>query len=417
MTKVSSHSPHRVAYVLKRYPRYSETFVVNEILAHEAAGLEIYIFALRPPTDPYFQPAISQVQAPVAYLCDEHVRADALWSELHQLGSDFPRTWNQLNACGKASGIEVYQAARLARELRDRRIEHIHAHFATTAATVARMSSLFTGVPYTFTAHAKDIFHESIDPSELAQKIDGAAGVVTVSDFNVRFLNAQFSDCAPKVRRIYNGLDLAHFPFAMPLRRPAKIVAVGRLIEKKGFDSLIEACARLRQSGVDFQCEIIGGGELEQALRHHIDELNLDTTIHLVGPRPLTYVKKAVGQAAILAVPSVTASTGDRDGLPMVLLEAMALGTPCVATAVTGIPEAVRNEETGLLVPEHQPEALASAMNRLLVDVDLCVEIACTARSLVEREFDIHRNAAALRDLFSDCRREKVPPLTLAEVG
>ena len=414
---VDGRSPNRVAYVLKRYPRYSETFVVNEILAHEAAGLEIYIFALRPPTDPYFQRAISQVQAPVAYLCGEHVRADALWSELHQLSNDFPSTWSQLNECGKASGIEMYQAARLAHEIRDRQIEHIHAHFATTATSVARLSSLFTGIPYTFTAHAKDIFHESVDPSELLQKIDSAAGVVTVSDFNVRFLNAQFSECAPKFRRIYNGLDLEQFQFAKPDRRPPKIVAVGRLVEKKGFDSLIDACALLRQSGVDFQCEIIGGGELEPALRHHIDELNLDTMIHLVGPRPLTYVKEAVRQAAILAVPSVTASTGDRDGLPMVLLEAMALGTPCVATSVTGIPEAIRNEETGLLVPERQPEALASSMNRLLVDVDLRVRISCAARSLVEDEFDIDQNAAVLRDVFSACRQSTVPSLTLAEVG
>src|SRR5262245_52307266 len=188
----NSRPASRVAYVLKRYPRYSETFVVNEVLAHEIAGLEICIFALRPPTDPHFQEAISRVLAPVVYISGEHIRADALWSVLHGVGSDFPRTWPQLNACGDASGSEMYQAALLARELEARQIDHIHAHFATTAATVARLSSLFTGIPYTFTAHAKDIYHESVTRSELRQKIESAARVVTVSDFNLSFLSEEF---------------------------------------------------------------------------------------------------------------------------------------------------------------------------------------------------------------------------------
>jgi colanic acid/amylovoran biosynthesis glycosyltransferase len=293
----------------------------------------------------------------------------------------------------------------------------VHAHFATTAASVARLSSLFTRIPYTFTAHAKDIFHECVDPSDLMQKIDAAAGVVTVSDFNVHFLNDQFSDCAHKVQRIYNGLDLGQFPFAKPDQRSAKVLAVGRLVEKKGFDSLIDACFLLRQSGTVFCCEIIGAGELEPLLRRHIADLHLERVIRLAGPRPQTAVKEAIRQAAILAVPSVTASTGDRDGLPMVLLEAMALGTTCVATSVTGIPEAVRHEETGLLVPERQPEALAAALKRLLTDVDLRVEMACAARNLIEDEFDIRRNAGLLRDFFSDGRLVDAPPPAFAEVG
>jgi colanic acid/amylovoran biosynthesis glycosyltransferase len=201
-----------------------------------------------------------------------------------------------------------------------------------------------------------------------------------------------------------------------PVRRQPKIVAVGRLVEKKGFDVLIEACALLRQRGAAFQCEIIGGGELEPLLRRHLEELKLETVIHLAGPRPLTYVQQAIRQAAVLAVPSVTASTGDRDGLPMVLLEAMALGTPCVASSVTGIPEAIWNGETGLLVPERQPETLASALQRLLSDVDLGIETACAARKLIEDEFEIHRNAAILREVFSGCHA-KAPNLALAEVG
>jgi glycosyltransferase involved in cell wall biosynthesis len=417
VTSCNDESPIRIAYVVKRYPRFSETFVVNEILAHEAAGAEIQIFALHPPADTHFQPAIAAVRAPVTYLLGSHIRADMLWSLLQRLGSELPDFWNQLGAAENASGTELYQAARLALEVRSRGITHIHAHFATTAASVARLASLFTGVPYTFTAHAKDIFHELVDPVELAQKLAGAAGVVTVSDFNVRFMAGQFHESAHKLRRIYNGLDLNQFAFTAPDERPPKIVAVGRFIEKKGFGDLIDACAVLRGWGVEFQCEIIGGGELVPSLAMHIRDLNLESAIQLAGSRPLNYVQQSLRQAALLAVPCVTAANGDRDGLPTVLLEAMALGTPCVGTSVTGIPEAIRNEETGLLVPERQPQELAVAIQRLLADGELRVRIARAARSLVERQFDIHRNAAELRAFFSACQRASARPLALAEVG
>jgi colanic acid/amylovoran biosynthesis glycosyltransferase len=407
----------RIAYVVKRYPRFSETFIVNEILAHEAAGQDIHVFALHPPVDQYFQAAIAKVRAPVTYLTADSVRADGLWSQLQQAAGEWSGLWTQLSAAGKASGNEVYQAARLALEIRARGIDHLHAHFASTATTVARLASLFTGIPYTFTAHAKDIFHEAVDSVDLGHKIDCAAGAVTVSDFNVEYLAAQFDGSANKLRRIYNGLDLAQFEFSKPDRRPPKIVAVGRLVEKKGFDDLIRACALLREEGVGFQCEIVGGGELERALRQCIADLHLDGIVQLSGPRPLTYVQDAIRQAAVLAVPSVTASSGDRDGLPTVLLEAMALGTPCVATSVTGIPEAIRDGATGLLVPERQPAELASAIKRLMLDVGLRMRLAAAARRVVEQQFDIRQNAAKLREFFLSCGKSRVSPLSLAEVG
>jgi glycosyltransferase involved in cell wall biosynthesis len=409
--------PNRVAYVLKRYPRYSETFVVNEILAHEAAGLQIDIFALRPLADTHFQPAIAQVRAPVTYLAADHLRADALWSLLQKVGRDAPRAWNHLPAASRLSGSEVFQAARLAEEIRRRGIDHVHAHFATLATSVARLASLFSGVPFTFTAHAKDIFLDEVDPGDLAEKISAAAGIVTVSDFNVQFLSAQFDDAAPKLCRIYNGLDLEKFQFASPHQRPPRIVAVGRLVEKKGFDDLIEACALLRQSGLEFSCQIIGGGECDAALRGQVDQLNLGALVELVGSRPLSYVQEAIRQAAVIAVPCVTAASGDRDGLPMVLLEALALGTPAVATSVTGIPEVIRHDETGLLIPERRPRELADSLRRLLLDAELRVRLASAARGVIEQQFDIHRNVARLRDFFAASHHATTPPLSLAEVG
>ncbi len=416
MTRVD-HMPKRIAYVVKRYPRFSETFIVNEILAHEAAGVEVHIFSSRPSDDSHFQPAICRVRGAVTHLNTDFGRADGFWSLLQQLASEVPGVWEHLAAAGKATSGDVFQAACLAQEIRARGIDHIHAHFATSPTTIARLASLFTGIPYTFTAHARDIFHENVDPADLAQKLAGAASVVTVSDFNVRFLSAQFEESAHRIRRIYNGLDLKHFEFAEPDRRPPKILAVGRLVEKKGFDVLIEACGLLARSGADFQCEIVGGGEREAALRQQIDEMNLSDMIELVGPRPLSYVQEAMREAAVSAVPCVTASTGDRDGLPTVLLEAMALGTPVVATSVTGIPEIVHNERTGILIDERQPQELAAAIQRLLSDARLRVRLAVAAREVIERNFDIHRNAAELRDIFSAGRQVNPPALTLAEVG
>jgi glycosyltransferase involved in cell wall biosynthesis len=415
---LSTTTPRRIAYVVKRYPRFSETFIVNEILAHEAAGCEVYIFTERGSNDSHFQPVICQVRAPITYLLGDAnvIRADALWSQLQQLAAQSPERWGRLAATEAVTGNEVFMAAVMAHEVLRLGIDHIHGHFATSAATVARLASLFSGVPYTITAHAKDIFHESVEPADLAVKFDGASSVVTVSDFNVEYLTSRFPDQAHKIRRIYNGLDLRKFEFVRPERRPRKILAVGRMVEKKGFDDLVRACALLLEAGVDFECEIVGGGECFEALRQQVDELQLGDVINLMGPRPLSYVQEAMRKAAVFACPCVTASTGDRDGLPTVLLEAMAWGTPVVATSVTGIPEIVKNERTGLLIDERQPRALAAGLQRLLDDEQLRVRLAIAAREAVERDFDIHCNAAKLREVFAESRRT-APALTLAEVG
>jgi colanic acid/amylovoran biosynthesis glycosyltransferase len=399
----------RVGYVLKRYPRYSETFVVNEILAHEAAGAELEIFALRPPNDTHFQNSISRVRAPVTYLPSEGVKAADLWAALEALGAEAPRAWPALAGASGASAIEVYQAALLARAARRRGITHLHAHFATTAACVARLAARFGGLTYTFTAHAKDIFHEEVDPTDLARKLRDAAGVVTVSDYNLRHLRATYGPSAARVERVYNGLDLAEFNYLPPRERPARVASVGRLVEKKGFGVLIEACARLARDGRRFECVVAGAGELEAELREQVARLGLGASVRLVGPRPQGEVVRLIQSSAAFAAPCVVGADGNRDGLPTVLLEAMASGTPCVSTDVTGIPEILRDGETGLMVAQHDPPALARALARLLDDADLRVRLAEGARRLVEAEFDIKRNAARVRELFRRAAREHAP--------
>lgn len=395
----------KVGYVVKRYPRYSETFIVNEILAHEAAGTEVEIFSLLHPDDGHFQDAISRVRAPVTYLPAKGLKAQDLWSAFEDALGILPGLWDSMEAARGEDVRYVYQAVVLAREARLRGIGHLHAHFATASATVARLAARFAGMPYTFTAHAKDIFHESVRHEDLRRKLEDAAGAITVSDYNLRYLRETFGMAADGVRRIYNGLELERFPYSPPDERPPVIVAVGRLVEKKGFADLIEACSILERDGLDFRCRIIGTGEQEPALRMGISRLGLRDRVELLGPRPQRELVERVRDAAVFAAPCVVGGDGNRDGLPTVLLEAMALGTPCVSTDVTGIPEVLRDGKTGLMVPQHDPAALASAVGRLLGDRTLRTRLAGRARRLIEARFDVHRNAALLREVFSEATR------------
>lgn len=391
----------RVAYVLKRYPRYSETFIVNEILAHEEAGLDVEIFSLRLPEEAGFQDAISRVRSRLTYLQARRARLAEFWEKIGEASEVVPDIFGKLEYAKDSRPELVLQAAWLAREARLRGITHLHAHFGTEATTVARLASHFAGVPYTFTAHAKDIFHEYVVREDLERKLSDAAGVVTVSNYNVEYLREKYGSAASNVRRIYNGLDLEGFPYTEPRERPPRIVSIGRLVEKKGFPVLVEAAKVLAERGRDFECRIIGGGLLEEELRAHVRDLGLENVVELPGPLPQSEVKGEIRSASAFAAPCVTSGDGDRDGLPTVLLEAMALGTPCVSTDVTGIPEVVKDGETGLMVPQNDPVALADALERLMEDSGLRVRLAENAREVIEVNFDVKRNAARLRETFA----------------
>jgi len=410
--------PMRVGYVVKRYPRYSETFIVREILAHEEAGLEIEIFSLHPPDDTHFQDLIARVRAPVHQLSAVGARVADFWSAFERAREVIPDLGTALDAArGEAAG-HVYQALRLAHAITVRGIHHLHAPFAHEPTTVARLASRFTGVPYSFTARAKDIFHEGVRSDDLERKLREAAGVVTITEFNLAFLRATYGAAADHVEQIYNGLDLTEFTYEAPTERPPVILSVGRLVEKKGFSYLVEACAILARRGRDFTCRIIGGGELEADLRRQIAASGLDTRVELMGPHPQNEVIRQMRSAAVFTLPCIVADDGDRDGLPNVLFESMALGTPCVSTDVTGIPEILHDGETGLMVPQRDSAALAAALERLLADQALRLHLSTSARRLIEAEFDARRNAAKRRALFRrvSFRDDRTPLAAAVEV-
>ena len=399
----------RVGYVLKRYPRYSETFIVTEILAHEASGIEVEIFSLKPPDDAHFQDAIARVKAPVHYLSTEGLKLVDFWEALRTASQALPGIWNALGTARDQDVREVYQAVQLTHIAYQKNIDHIHAHFATSATSVARLSSLFSGVPYSFTAHAKDIFHESVSSKDFQDKLDDAAGIVTVSEYNASYLRENYRIAADNIRCIYNGLEIERFPYSDSSVRPPLVIAVGRLVEKKGFADLIEACGLLDRRGCNFTCQIIGTGELEDYLRATIDSLGLKGRVTMIGAIPQFEVIQRVMRAAVLTAPCIVGTDGNRDGLPTVLIEAMALGTPCISTDVTGIPEVVQDGKTGLTVRQHDPAGLAAAIERLLSDPPLRRELGVRAREMVEEKFNSRNNAESLRSVFLAAAPVKIP--------
>lgn len=395
----------RVAYVLKMYPRFSETFIVNEILAHEAAGVDLRIVSLRPPTDGRFHPALAEVRAPVTYLDHRGLRSSSLWDLLRRRsveGRDLADVLPQLLAADVGDAVQALELAELAE--RDG-IDHLHAHFGSVATTVARLASLLTGIPYSFTAHAKDIFHDDVDDRDLGTKIDDAATCITVSDFNARHLR-RLTEHPSRITRVYNGLHLDRFPFDDRGERPPSVIAVGRLVEKKGFADLVSAVRLIRERGRDVTCRIVGSGPLEGALRDQVDAADLGDVVELTGPLPQHAVADAVRSASVMVAPCVVGDDGNRDGMPTVLLEAMALGTPCIATPVTGVPELIRHGHNGVLVPERDPGALATEILTLIDDTERRRALAHEARRTIEADFDIVRQAAQLRRCFRTDRTD-----------
>jgi colanic acid/amylovoran biosynthesis glycosyltransferase len=386
------------AYVLKMYPRFSETFILGELLARERAGERLEVISLRQPVDGRFHAALAQLKAPVTYLPTTSSASEA-WRQLRNARSARQAITAHLDELLDAEAGDAVQAVRLAELVRERGIGHLHAHFASVATTVARLASLLSGVPYSFTAHAKDIYHQSVDAEDLRRKLADAHHVVTVSDYNLAHLRETYGPDADRVQRVYNGLDLTDAAWSDPADRAPLIVAVGRLVEKKGFDVLLDALALLHQRRPEARAVIAGDGALADDLRAQRDRLGLQDVVHLPGPVPQTEVRDLLARAAVFAAPCVVGPDGNRDGLPTVLLEAMAAGAPAVSTDVTGIPEVVRDEETGLLVPQHDPVRLAVALEQLLTDRALSSRLSRAARALVESSFDVHVQARALREL------------------
>ena len=401
--------PARTAYVLEVYPRFSETFVVTEILAREAQGEDLRLFSLRPPADPRFHPELARVRAGVTYVPVPGSIVEG-WSLLGESNAVVPgfarRLTDALPRLLPMDPVEAHQGVALAAEFVRQGVTHAHAHFGTMPTRVTAVAAELAGIPFSFTAHAMDLFSADVDLGVLLDLARRAHHVVTVSDFNERFLRQLPGGADLPVHRVYNGLELARFPYRDPGPRGEvlRVAAVGRLVEKKGLSFLLDAAARLVSDGVGIEVRLAGGGPLHEELLGRVRSLDLEQHVVFLGPRTQGEVVELLRWADVLAAPCVVAQDGNADGLPTVLLEAMATGVPCIASDVTGIPEIITasagagdGRATGILTRAGSVDDLVDAIAHCAAN-DL-TDMARAARHLIETRFDSRRQARLLLEL------------------
>jgi glycosyltransferase involved in cell wall biosynthesis len=401
----------QLAYLLKRFPRLSETFILHEILALEHQGIDLRLYSILEPAEEVIHRDVSRVRARITYFpAGSKALVDVVRNHLSLLQRT-PRRYLSVVAYitrkrrSVAALKHFARAGWLAAELEREGVTHLHAHFAHGPASVAHFVSLLTGMPYSFTAHAKDIY--TSPPDLLAVKMRAARFVVTCTGFNVEYLNSLTSDLPSEhVRRIYHGVDLSKFRPRTEMgavqnpQDTAIVLAVGRLVEKKGFSYLIAAFGRLIEQGVNAKLLIVGSGPDRDSLYRRVRELELSDKVTFLGARTQDEVIDIYRQATVLALPCIVTENGDRDGIPNVLVEAMRMGVPVISTSISGIPELVRDGESGVLVPPRDDEALARGIARLLADSNLRLRMSQAAMQRVCDEFDLSVNAEHLANLF-----------------
>jgi glycosyltransferase involved in cell wall biosynthesis len=428
-----------IGYVLKSYPRMSETFIANEIFLLERLGLKLRLFSILDLSDPQRHAVVDATRAPVSYLPQVTPLNEAPfgvwlrrnapkffsshWRLLKTRPGDYARTLLdalRLSLKHRRSSWrrpetgfvkEFLQAGCIAqRVLEAGSIRHLHAHFCHTATTVAMFTSRLCGVPFSFTAHAKDIYVRALNPGDLLQtKMRRAKFVVTCVKANQESL-ALLGVKETPIYNIYHGLDARRFaPRADTADEPATpvLLSVGRLVEKKGFPILIEACRLLKDKGYQFECQIIGAaGPCARQVASLIQELRLEETVTLRPAVTQEELREVYQQATLFALPCQIAGNEDRDGIPNVLVEAMASGLPVVSTNISGIPELIESGVNGLLAPQKDARALADAIAELLDAPALRRKLGAAAREKVCRLFDAESNILALHSLFLGCLSE-----------
>jgi glycosyltransferase involved in cell wall biosynthesis len=412
--------PERVIYVVRSWPRLSQTFIVNEVRALERAGTDLAIFSMVRSGESLVQPEVDDVRAPIDYLED---RAGLpLLQQLHAylvvLASAplrFVRTFlfslrrpDLAAGYGECSTLECFaQAVAITAEVRRMRatgdrVEHLHAHFAHDPALVGLLAARLGGLRFSFTAHARDLLQ--IPPSSLIARAADAVALVTCCEANAGYIASVVPPgIRPPVEVIHHGIELDRFtPQAWRAHRQevALISSVGRLVEKKGYTDLLHALARLSAQGESYRCEIYGEGPWRQHLEDVRDRLGLRGKVEFMGARDSADILGVLAGSDIFALTPCVTADGDRDGIPNVLVEAMACGVPVVTTSSGGIPELVRDGENGLVSRPGDVAAVAGALARLLGDPALRCRLGEGARRNVEAGYDVGAAARRLQRIY-----------------
>jgi len=396
----------RVAYVVSRFPHASETFIVRELDAVIAAGgVEIELFSLFPAVDATVHPAAAPW---VERLRRGNVRrglAGVVWCLARRPGvlvSSFAlvcHAYRRRPALGVRALATLVIACGHARTLRALRVDHVHAHYVTYPALAAWLFGRLLGIPYSVTAHAHDLY---VDQSMLARKVADARFAVAISEFNRRFLATHAPTHEVPVHVVHCGVDPDRYAFrprAVPTSGRVRALCVASLQPYKGHAVLLRALAT-RPALARVDVELVGGGPLRAELEAIATRLGIGERVDFLGSLTEDAVRERLDAADLFVLPSIVAGDGQMEGLPVVLMEALACGVPVVATRLSGIPELVVDGATGVLAEPDDVPALADALVRALEDPDPGFRRALRGRALVEREFDVRASGVRMAALF-----------------
>ncbi|MGB0865704.1 MAG: glycosyltransferase [Granulosicoccaceae bacterium] len=404
-----------ITLVLKGYPRLSETFIAQEILALEQRGYVIELVSLRHPTDTSRHPVHERIQAPVRYL-PEYLHQEPKRVLLGLLHCMFKRDfkpavkhfWRDLKRDRTRNRVRRFgQAMVLAKELKSD-TDILYAHFMHTPASVTQYAAILCQKPWACSAHAKDIW--TSPDWELEEKLDTMRWLATCTQANQQHLSSLASQ-PEKVNLVYHGIDSQRFAVAperkghpadgSDAKHPVRILSVGRAVEKKGYDNLLAALAKL-PTEIHWRFDHIGGGSLLQKLEAQAKALGIADRVHWMGALPQPAVLDAYRNADIFVLASRVTGDGDRDGLPNVLMEAQTQGLCCLSTNISGIPELIESEQTGILVEPSDEQALAQQLARLSTNTELRLRLARAGQHKVRTVFDMHTGIDHLVELFGE---------------
>jgi glycosyltransferase involved in cell wall biosynthesis len=404
----AARGEHRVAYLMSRFPKLTETFVLYEMLAVEATGLPIEIYPLQRERAPVTHPEARRLvdEAHFTPLISFSIVADHLHflrerphAYLAALGTLLMRN---LGSRRYLLGALAFfpKAVQIARDAQRRGVTHVHAHFASHPAAVAFVIHRLTNIPFSFTAHGSDLHR---DRHMLAEKVEEASFVVAISRFNRDVI---LDECggtrSESVLVVHCGVDpeFFHPPEVEPGADALRIVCTGTLHEVKGQAHLIEACRLLRSRGVPFSCELVGEGPDRKSLEEQAHRSGLSDSFRFHGALSRSEVAEVLRGAHVVVAPSVPSRDGRREGIPVAILEAASCGRAVVASRLSGIPEAIEHDVEGLLVEPGDTSGLADALELLFGDAALRRRLGQAARERVLKSFDLSTNARTLASLM-----------------